>query len=369
VHETVVAGTEVRTDLVLAGFRLRVMAGCARLLEAVVAVMVPPCEAEPSQVREPHWMLQVEEGAARPGSDALFKDRPVLALPHGGPRLAIADVADGVVRLLGRYRPDAAVSVIEVDAARRRTRVVVPSGDGVGLRWADWLARVFFASRMMAAGWQMLHASAVAVDGAAVVFLADQRGGKSTLAHRACAELGAEFLADDLVLVGRDRTVVGWPTRIALSAELVGAQASVGVDHRTVVAGLPRQRVVLSPAQHRTALKVAYSPPAPLGALVSVEPSLLDERCAAWAIELDEGALDQAVTRAVDVPAQRLYVSDVLALMGGPRPAGRADDELAIRGLLSDIPAAMLRVGDMASLSQAPVWEALAPVVPLLAGR
>ncbi|GAA0829846.1 hypothetical protein ACFQVD_04770 [Streptosporangium amethystogenes subsp. fukuiense] len=89
-----------------------------------------------------------------------------------------------------RYRPGSAAALLEVDRARRTTRVVVPD-EGTARRWPDWLARLFFSSRMLDGGWRMLHASAVTLNGVVVLFVAGSRGGKSTLAYRACDELGA----------------------------------------------------------------------------------------------------------------------------------------------------------------------------------
>lgn len=361
-------GASGATDLVLAGFRLRLAAEHPGLLGPAIAAMVPPCGTETARDLEPDWTLQVDQADSSRDQGAVFEDRPVLVFPHGGPRLAVAGVADRMVRVLGRYRPDSAVVSIDVDPARRMTRVVVPRDAGVCQRWVDWLARVFFGSRMLTVGWRMLHASAVAVDGAAVLFLAGQCGGKSTLAHRACMELGAGFLADDLVLVGPDRRVVGWPTRIALPAELVGTTLTGDADHHSVVAGVPRRRVVLNPLEHRVMLKVTHSPPVPLGAVVRVQPAPRDGHRPTWATGLDEAALDRAVSRAAAVPAQQLHVSDVLGLMGGPRLADPGGEESDLSGLLGGVPAATLWVGDMASLSRIAVWEALSSVVPQIVG-
>lgn len=211
----------------------------------------------------------------------------------------------------------------------------------------------------------MLHASAVAVDGSALVFLAGRHGGKSTLAHRAVRDLGARFLADDLVLIGPDGTVAGWPTRVAVPAQF--ASDCDGRRERRVVAGVVRERALFTPAQHRAALGVAYSPPVPLGAVVIVEGSgaaEADVRSEA----ADAQTLDRAVAKAADVPQQLLYVSDALGLMGGPRLADQAAGTAPLAGLLAAVPAAVLRVA-VEQLPQAPVWQALEGVVPGLGRR
>ncbi|MDP9842225.1 hypothetical protein [Streptosporangium lutulentum] len=210
------AGLEQTADLVLGSWRLRVSAP-SDLLQGVLSVMAPPCTVEEAApgigwtvraMRDEHDDLPADV-------DEVFADRPVVVSPCGGPQLAVVDVSNGLMRLLGRYKPGTAAALLEIDQGRRTTRVVVPEV-GPGRRWLDWTARMFFSSRMLAGGWRLLHASAIAVDGVAVLFIADQGGGKTTLAHRACKELGARFMADDLVMVGPGGIVAGWPTRAAL---------------------------------------------------------------------------------------------------------------------------------------------------------
>ncbi|MCC9309165.1 hypothetical protein LN042_19100 [Kitasatospora sp. RB6PN24] len=355
----------VRADLLLAGLRLRIAAPSPRLVESVVGVLAPACEVDPSTQGEPGWTLIVDQAESVVEVEALFEGLLVLALPYSGRQLAVLDTAEGVLRLAARYRRGAAPVLLEVDAAHRATRLVVSPGDGVGVRWADWLARVFFASRLLAAGWRMLHASAVAVDGAALVFLAGQRGGKSTLAHRAVRERGALFLADDLVLAGPGGLVVGWPTRVAVPAELFAGQLpAVGRAERTVVAGVPRRRVLFSPPEHRQALSVPYSPPVPLGAVVVARSAEASEQ-GVRADSLPEAGVREAVAAAARVPQQLLYVSDALGLMGGPRLAEQAAGVGNRAELLGGVPAAALNV-PADRLATADVWRALAPVVPLV---
>ncbi|MFE9424125.1 hypothetical protein ACFYNO_14300 [Kitasatospora sp. NPDC006697] len=356
-------GCGARGDLVLAGLRLRVAAASPSLLDSVVGVLAPACGVE-LPTGEPDWTLTVVQEVLPVEAEVPFEGRLVLTLPYGGRQLAVLGAAEGVLRLAARYRPAAAAVVLEVDAARRSTRLAVSPGDGVGVRWADWLARVFFASRLLASGWRMLHASAVALDGAALVFLAGQRGGKSTLAHRAVGECGALFMADDLVLVGPGAMVVGWPTRVAVPAELLAGQPpTVGRVERTVVAGVPRQRALFSPPEHRQALGVSYSPPVPLGAVVVVSSGEGAVRVG----PLTAVGVQEAVAEAARVPQQLLYVSDALSLMGGPGLAEQAAGAVEPAGLLDGIPAALLSV-TVEQLATADVWGALFSVVPL-AGR
>ncbi|WP_274036494.1 hypothetical protein [Streptomyces sp. MMBL 11-1] len=323
----------------------------------MLEMVVPACAVAPSHAVS-QWTLQVQE--QRPGADnegQLPGGQMVLELPYGGRRLTMLEATGGVMRLAAAYRPGQPPAGIEVDARRRVTRLVVAAGDAVGLRWADYLARVFFASRLLAAGWRMLHASAVAVEGRALVFLAGRHGGKSTLAHRAVRELGALFMADDLVLIGPDGTVMGWPTRVAVPAQLLHDTA-VGRRERTVVAGVERYRVLFTPAQHRAALGIGYSPPVPLGAVVMVDGDAAGT-CARSGTEV----LERAVARAARVPQQLLYVSDPLGLMGGPRLADQAAAAPPAEGLLAGVPAAVVRVA-VGHLPSAPVWQGLEGIIP-----
>ncbi|MGP3691032.1 hypothetical protein ACTVZO_41265 [Streptomyces sp. IBSNAI002] len=342
----------------LHGVRLRIETPTPDVLGSVLGMLVPACSVAPPAA-VPQWTLKVEElGPEFEDGGGLFDGRLVLELPYGGRRLAIVGVGDGVLRLVARYRPGAAAVMMEVDAGQQVTRLLVAPGDVVGLRWADYLGRVFFASRLLASGWRMLHASAVAVDGSALVFLAGRHGGKSTLAHRAVRELGARFLADDLVLIGPDGTVVGWPTRVAVPVQLAG-NIGGGRRERTVVAGVKRDRILFTPAQHRAALDITYSPPVPLGAVVIVD----GDAAAGEDVRADAGMLERAVARAADVPQQLLYVSDPLGLMGGPRLADQAAGARLLEGLLSGVPSAVLRVA-VEQLQSAPVWRALQDIVP-----
>ncbi len=70
------------------------------------------------------------------------------------------------------------------------------------------------------------------------------------------------------------------------------------------------------------------------------------------------------MAEALTIPAQRLYTSDLLGLTGGPRTTGPAADDAEVVHLLSQVPGALLSVGDPAALSTAPVWDALKASFP-----
>ncbi|MEV3951257.1 hypothetical protein AB0K57_26955 [Streptomyces halstedii] len=349
---------EMRGVVQFRDLRLRVETPASETFRSVLEMMVPACAVAPPHAVS-QWTLKVQVQCPGAGiEDPLSVGRLVLELPYGGRRLTMVEATGGVLRLTAVYRPGEPSAGIEVDAQRGMTRLVVASGDTVGLRWADYLARVFFASRLLAAGWRMLHASAVAVDGRALVFLAGRHGGKSTLAHRAVRELGALFMADDLVLIGPDDTVVGWPTRVAVPAQLLH-DTTVGRRERTVVAGVERDRVLFTPAQHRAALGIGYSPPVPLGAVVTVDGG----EAARASARADTEVLERAVARATRIPQQLLYVSDPLGLMGGPRLADQVAAAPPAEGLLAGVPAAVARVA-VEDLPSAPVWQVLEGIIP-----
>lgn len=185
--------------------------------------------------------------------------------------------------------------------------------------------------------------------------------GKSTLAHRAVRELGGRFLADDLVLIGPGGVVVGWPTRVAVPASLVGS-ATGGRRDRSVVAGVVRERILFTPIEHRAALGISYSPPVRLGAVVVVDGS----GAAGEGVrvrEAGDGVLELAVVGAADITEQMVYVSDPLGVMGGARLADQSAGMGPVEGLFSGVPAAVLRVA-VEQLPTAPVWRALEGVVP-----
>ncbi|GAA4236839.1 hypothetical protein FHR32_006102 [Streptosporangium album] len=355
------AGPERAADLVLDSWRLRV-SGDPDLLAGVLAVMAPPCTVDAVAVGA-GWTVRVQrdeqdELPCADDVDALFTDRPVLVSPCGGPQLAVVDASDGLLRLLGRYRSGSAAALLEVDRAWRTTRVVVPEA-GPGRSWLDWVARLFFSSRMLAGGWRLLHASAVVVDGAAVLFIAGQGGGKSTLAYRACAQ----FMADDLVMVGPGGIVAGWPTRAAPPVGLTAPEGA-GPEREQSVEGT-RQRVLFTPHEHRAVLGCA--PPTPLGVVVHVTADLDPGGAAgrvAWATPLEAAEVDAVMTRAADVPAQRLYSTDLLGLTGGPSLVRVDRPDLGWDTMLGGAAGARLTLDDLRALPQAPVWEALSVWLP-----
>lgn len=174
-------------------------------------------------------------------------------------------------------------------------------------------------------GWLLLHASAVRIvtpiGERALVVLAGQRGGKSTIAHRACVERGAVLMADDLVLLrpGRDGvTVVGWPTRVCVPAELLGEATLDTLPSEamlaTVVAGQERRRAVVSPPEHQRLFGIGRAGPARLGGILAIIPSACT--ASARADMLDGDRIGEVLAQAAHVPSQRLMMLDLLGVAG-----------------------------------------------------
>ena len=340
-------------QLLLDGLRLRVESPEAGHVDHVVTAMGEACERlRPGP--DPNWSLHI-----LPGHPVLEDSRawPRLELRPGGPSLTITGNQNGRLRAVGYYRPQSAPVAIEVDRGRRLTRLMVSSTYTDQTHWSAWLVKTFFASRLSACGWRMLHASAVALNGVAVLFVAVPGGGKSTLAHRACRELGATFMADDLVMVGPDGTVVGWPTRVCLPH---GLNAPSSKQIGRMVGGPQRRRLVLSLAEHRT-LGFTHAPPTPLGTVVHVRSGPTPTpSCRPWT----QRSRNMAEVSAGDIPVQRLYTSDLLGLTGAaPTLPPRSGEKV-----FTDVDGFDLTIPDSAALPTAPVWAALSPALPPGAG-
>jgi hypothetical protein len=365
------------TDLLLAGHRVRVTGEDTSLLGDAVSVLVPPCALEPVTAHEPAWHVDVAVAAVAV-RDTQETGHPVLSWPDSGMRLTVLD-AGGALRVAARYRSGSPPAVLEVERLRRRTRVVIPDGDLPSRRWPDWVVRLFFGTRLLADGWLLLHAAAVRVAAAGgnrtLLILAGQRGGKSTLAHRACVELGARFMADDLVLLRAGSEVpevTGWPTRVCLPAELLDGPVLAGLADRVVTqvtAGGMRRRLVVSPAEYQQLLGVGRAGPAVLGGVLAVVPAGGRSGPAARATVLGGERLAAVLAGAGRVAAQRLRMLDLLGVAGDPAVTVPAQPRVPAAGwsrVLAGIPAVCLELADGPLLPQLPVWQLLEPYLPWL---
>jgi hypothetical protein len=365
-------------DLVLAGHLLRLSADDPSDLGTVHSVMVPPCSTTVMGcAEEPGWSIHVE-GIATGGVGIPHRGRPTFGWAESGTQLTVVDTSGGVLTLAGQYRAGTNTALIEVDVNRRQTRVRVPDNDLPSRRWPDWVARMFFGTRLLADGWLLVHGSAVSVqtaDGArAVLMLADAHGGKSTLAHRACVENGAALMSDDLVLLrvlADGVMVVGWPTRVCVPIELLSRSMDRRASDRTIVEtvldGRQRRRLVLSPPEYAGLFNVERAGPTRLGGVVLVgksETANPGPSASAWVVP----APGTALTHAAEAPAQRLMMLDILGVAAVPAshtiPANVASAEL-LAGL-AEVPTVRLDVPDGSALPSIPVWDLLRPHLPWL---
>lgn len=364
---------ELTSEPWLEGWSVRID-GPAAVVRSACDVISPPCELAPAGTREPDWHLRVAVDSAAPEEPHPLEDRVTLRYPQGRPQVWLLDGRSPVSTLVGKYRDDAGLARLEVSATMRRTELTLPADDPLSARWPDWLLRLAFGSRLLAAGWQLVHASAVRLpeaDGALVV-LGGPAGGKSTIAHRACVELGAALLADDLVLLGpADHDglipVVGWPTRIGVPAELLSGDTieraqTLGTFQRHPANGWTRKRLLLSPPAHRELLGVAHADPTALGGVLVIETGADTGR---GVQRLAPRETEQALRTAAHPPGQRSLLTDPLGLMGGPRSIGDADE--APRPMES-VPAACLRTESPASLGSPSLWDELAEFLTAVGG-
>jgi hypothetical protein len=359
-------------SLVLADHELG-LGGENDLVREAVEIMTPPCTAQTAESDDADWTISAGFG---PGSidsiDEAYADRPVLNLPPRGPRIAVLDAVGHCLEAVGEFRAGAKPSRLSVDGRRHITSVEIADGDVASRRWPDWLARVFFGSRLLASGWMLLHASAVRVADGAILCVAGPTGGKSTFAHRACVEQGAHLMADDLVFIkacGDEVRVVGWPTRIALPIHLaeLGKDRLPHAEYAAAAAsqGWDRARVILSPAEHRHLLGIPHAGPATLAGTVVLDMSN-EMSDAVQVVPLAPSALNETLVAARDIPGQRLYLTDLLGLVGGAcLSAGPALVE-PVPGPLLKQPAVRLELGDPHQLPRAPIWTPVRDHLPAL---
>jgi hypothetical protein len=169
--------------------------------------------------------------------------------------------------------------------------------------------------RPVAAG-NLLHASAVEVEGRAVLFTGDVSAGKTTLLTQATVAHGARPLANDRVLVsaGNPPLAVSWPsyssycegTLLTYPALRDAAERYERGDcayrtqrwPRPLAPAFGKDRKRVYPMRWFTdALGTRFSRGAPLGALVSAR---LDPNVSGWRLErlnLDRAAVRQAVVQ------------------------------------------------------------------------
>ena len=202
-----------------------------------------------------------------------------------------------------------------------------------------------------------------------MLVLAGSRGGKSTLAYRACRELGAEHMADDLALA-RARPdgveVTGWPTRAGVPVEVLdpGLLDSMPGDliSHGAAADRPRSRVTLRPPEYERLLGIGQAGPALLGGIICLSPA---PGGPAAASVMPPVQTSQAIAAAARIPVQRATMTDLLGLTGippvpAPGPVTGGQGMLPVDG----IPAIAVGIPDMSLLPCLPVWDLIGGRIP-----
>ncbi|MEU9606355.1 hypothetical protein [Streptomyces sp. NPDC048057] len=208
----------------------------------------------------PWWNATADTGPARQGEPAVAADvapaelaqltevvldQPHEKIPYAGSTLAHRREVDGTVTaaqpgqsLAFRYEP-----------AAGRLRAV-GDGDTPVATAAARLARELLRGRLLADGWQILHASAAVKDGDTVLTLGGKGAGKTTTGLL-LARAGWSLLANDRVFIRPDTEdgtlrVLPWPAAAAIGLGLLDALGLYdGVRNRT----LAGQQ--LHPTQHQ----------------------------------------------------------------------------------------------------------------------
>ena len=241
-------------------------------IRSEIALPAPewPCDALDLDVR---WGEGPASADPAPGGHVLLQ----RTFPNGQ-GYTLTETATGyTLRFTG-------VGEFRIDPARRWVHVhLLPNGDA-------GLAPILLAGNLIACilglgGEHPLHASTVAVDGAALAFLGDSGRGKSTLATLLCAH-GARLVADDLLrlqatddgfhcLAGAPEVRLR-PNAAQLAAEFPPERRAMTTDGRVSVhfpAGegeAPLLRAIILPSPSRTCEELRLERLTPAGALLAL---------------------------------------------------------------------------------------------------
>lgn len=340
--------SEPGQTLVLGGHRLGISGTARGEVAAACAWMCPPARIDARETAE--WRL-IADWCPEPRSLPVQPRQWTLRLgERAWPRLAVADAGPDWAVVVGQYRRGEELVRIEADRQARTTRILIPAAFAGSVRWVPWLVRVFFGTRMLDGGWLLLHAASVGVGGRAILIGGAAGSGKSSLAHLACAQLGAVFMADDLTFVWRTPQgirALGWPTRVCLSVDLM--EPGEGTDHELhdELSIGRRERWVLSPSQYCAATRFRRGGTAPVAVAVLLVRDGTGHRLESLAADLDHTA----------------FMTDTLGLFGVPAAGRKGTDGQALGEVLQRVP--LLRVDarrDAADIAP-DLWDQLRRVI------
>ncbi|WP_395605988.1 hypothetical protein [Pseudomonas sp. B16120] len=274
------------------------------------------------------------------GSDPQLKgwtacgDMPAYVIDKGKIEFSLEDIQQNSAVFI-KHADEGADPVRLSASDDKHWRVDIASAEIGNLRGVTRLVRYVFGCFLFRSGVRFLHAASVAVDGRAYVFAGDSGSGKSSLMFKCCAELGGEFISDDLIgLWGSPDgkvMVSGWPKRVAVGTNLIEPGSllerrmiqSRAVESRHYQDDAPtsswsasgRSRLRFDSAQFLNAFGFCGVRSAPLGAVLLPHA---DSSMLGWhARRLPAFASRQSLRNSDS--AQIRYVTDALGLFKGAK--------------------------------------------------
>ena len=249
-------------------------------------------------------LLEAPEAIGWPATAELVSDQ---RKPGGSVNFQIESSAELGFRIWG---PEYGVSVISADGKR----LLGALGGGREEAWQRLLVAQALPFAAVLQGLEVLHASAVAVEGGAVALSGHSGSGKTSLALELCRR-GAGFLADDVLALERvDGQLVGHP-----GAPVAGIDRAEA-ERLSAVGGAGRPEVLAADRREQVARVAASATPLPLRALFFLDrrPDGPDQPL--FEPAADAQALLSATFNLVLTGAERLErLLDACALLAGCR--------------------------------------------------
>jgi hypothetical protein len=210
-----------------------------------------PARAEPTGRGLRVSVLEAAEEIGWPAAAELVSDQ---RKPGGSVNFQIESSAGQGFRIWG---PEYGVSVVSADG----TKLVGAANAGREDAWQRLLVAQALPFAAVLQGLEVLHASAVAIEGGAVALSGHSGSGKTSLALELCRR-GAGFLADDVLALERvDGGLVGH------SGAPVAGIDRAEAERLSAVGGVPRPDVIAADRREQVARVVASASPRPLRAL------------------------------------------------------------------------------------------------------
>ncbi|HEU5319603.1 MAG TPA: hypothetical protein VFX28_02285, partial [Methylomirabilota bacterium] len=278
--------------LAYAGHRLRLglPEGEAGLADFLDAYFRPYFDVEEDAGGPAFARLDVHVGPPPPAAPDFAGGATVDVDRRGGFLRCRGSVVEQAGLRWVRLEPSGAV--VRADAAARAVDVWGASGAALRvpvLRLVEDLT----LDEVQRAGAVVLHASAVVVDGRAVLAVGNKRAGKTTTLCRLLAAFDADKMANDNVCLFRRAGAVvarGWPSFFKVAAATVASHLELAGDFppaerarlgSDAALWSVYEKVVLYPAQGAARFGARLRPEAPLGCIVL--PRFSEQRAPALA--------------------------------------------------------------------------------------